>query len=262
MKIQDICRFMESFAPTALSESWDNVGLLCGDRSAPCSRVMTCLTVTPESANEAVERGAQLIVSHHPIPFRPMKSLTEDETVGHLLRTLIRADVAIYSPHTSFDSATRGINQQIAEALGLSSILPFVPHPEADGGTGRFGEFPQPIDLGTFLSRVKTLFRLPYVQYVGAPSASVRRVGIGCGAAGDFFKHALRTKCDVFLTGEANFHTCLESKARSLPLVLMTHFAGERFACENLAQILKEELPDLESVWACESEVEPIATFF
>lgn len=115
---------LERFAPKQFAASWDNVGLLLGDRAAPVTKIMTCLTVTPESAAEAVAEQAQLIVSHHPILFRPVARLTADTPDGRLLLSLIRAGVAVYSPHTAFDNTKDGINDMLAAALGLASGQP------------------------------------------------------------------------------------------------------------------------------------------
>lgn len=263
MKVSDICAYMEKLTPKPLAEAWDNTGFLAGESEQPCRRVMTCLTVTPETVSEAVERHADMIIAHHPTPFRALKELTDATTAGRLLRTLIKNDIALYSPHTRFDSASRwGINQQLADALGLECVTPFVQNSECGGGTGRMGVYPEALTLNAFLAKVRSLFRLPYVQYVGNPDAPVRKVGIGCGAAGEFLSYAIQNRCDVFLTGETNFHTCLEAKAQHVGLVLMTHFAGEKYACNVLAEHLREELPELECVWACENEQEPLKTFF
>lgn len=261
MKAGDVCAFMESFAPKALAEDWDNTGFLVGDRAQACSRVMTCLTITPETVQEAVRLGADMIISHHPTPFRPLKELTSETTVGRLLRTLVKNDIALYCPHTSFDSAPQGINQQLAEGLGLREIAPFAPNPECGGGTGRMGVFREEKSLRAFLESVKALLGLSFVQYVGDLERPVRRVGIGCGAAGEFLRWALRFNCDVFLTGETNFHTCLEAKAQGIALVLATHFAGEKYACDRLADVLRENLPELEYVWASRDETEPLVCF-
>ncbi len=262
MKISDICSYMEKLTPKPLAESWDNTGLLAGETAQTCERLMTCLTVTPETVQEAVEKGADMIIAHHPTPFRALKELTDATTAGKLLRTLIKNDIALFCPHTRFDSASRwGINEQLAAALGLECVSPFVQNPECGGGTGRMGKFPEPILMKEFLARVRDLLKLPYVQYVGTPDRIVQKVGIGCGAAGEFLTYALEHNCDIFLTGETNFHTCLEAKARGIGLVLMTHFAGEKYACDRLAELLRKELPDLEAVWACENEQEPLSTF-
>ena len=135
--VEHICAFLDQFAPPRLAEDWDNVGLLVGDRQREVTRVMTCLTVTPASAGEAVEQGVELIVTHHPLPFRALKRLTSDHVPGRLLLQLIEAGVAVCSPHTAFDSAARGINQRLAEGLRLTGIQPLEPIDEDPDQLGR-----------------------------------------------------------------------------------------------------------------------------
>jgi dinuclear metal center YbgI/SA1388 family protein len=122
--VGDVVNRMERFAPPDLAADWDNVGLLLGDRSKSVARLMTCLTVTPESAGEAVAEKADVIVSHHPILFRGIKRLTTDTPEGRMLLELIRANVAVYSPHTSFDNTAGGINDILAKRLCLSNVVP------------------------------------------------------------------------------------------------------------------------------------------
>src|SRR5579871_2291977 len=124
LTVDDVVRFLEEFAPPALAAEWDNVGLLLGDRQARVKRVMTCLTVTPESTAEAIEAKAQLIVTHHPILFRPVKRLTTGNPEGRMLLSLARAGVAVYSPHTAFDNTRGGINDTIADKLALTDVAP------------------------------------------------------------------------------------------------------------------------------------------
>ena len=119
-----IVEYLERFAPPALAAEWDNVGLLLGERGAAVERALTCLTVTPEVAAEAVGDRAQLLVTHHPIFFRPVKRLTADTPEGAMLLSLARAGVAVYSPHTAFDNTRGGINESLAARLGLSGVGP------------------------------------------------------------------------------------------------------------------------------------------
>src|SRR3954462_13134782 len=125
--VADLCGFLETFAPAALAAEWDNVGLLVGDRAQKVERVMTCLTITPAVAAEAIRERADLIVTHHPLPFKPLKRVTADQPAGRILLDLIRAGIAVHSPHTAFDSAAAGVNRQLAEALGLTNIKPLDP---------------------------------------------------------------------------------------------------------------------------------------
>jgi len=122
--VDSIVQFLDRFAPPVLAAEWDNVGLLLGDRDAEVCRVMTCLTVTPESAAEAIADQAQLVVTHHPILFRPIKRLTTATPEGRMLLSLVRANVAVYCPHTAFDNTRDGINEQLARRLGLVDVRP------------------------------------------------------------------------------------------------------------------------------------------
>lgn len=119
-----ITDFLHRFAPLELAESWDNVGLLLGDTAAEVQKIMTCLTVTPASAAEAVEDGAQLIVTHHPVLYRPTQRITSEAPEGRLLLSLMKAGVAVYSPHTAFDNCAGGINDILCRRLGLQDVQP------------------------------------------------------------------------------------------------------------------------------------------
>jgi dinuclear metal center YbgI/SA1388 family protein len=122
--IASVIDYLEQCAPTKLAAEWDNVGLLLGDRTVSVQNIMTCLTVTPESAAEAIEAGAQLIVTHHPILFRPVQRLTSDTSEGRMLLALIKANVAVYCPHTAFDNTQGGINEMLGQKLGLKNMAP------------------------------------------------------------------------------------------------------------------------------------------
>ena len=257
--VQQFCQFLEAFAPRRLAEDWDNVGLLIGDRKRPADKVMTCLTVTPESVEEAVSQQAQLIVTHHPVPFRPLKRITADSVTGSILLELMENQIAVYSPHTSFDSASEGINQRLAEGLGIVAPKPLQPF-DADPdelGAGRYGKLESPQPLGQFIGRVKELVGVEGLHIVGDETQTVSKVAVACGSAGQFLQPALRSGCDCLVTGETNFHTCLEAKANHAALVLPGHYASERFALEVLADLLKAEFPDSD-VWASAKESDPL----
>lgn len=260
--IGDVAKVLEQFAPPALAEDWDNVGLLVGDPEWPARRVVTCLTVTPSSVAEAVSGEADLIVSHHPLPFQPLKSLTPATTAGRLLLELISAKIGVYSPHTAFDSAPAGINQHLAIGLGLQEIQPLIPAVgtvEADIGAGRFGAVGGESTLLEVVGRVKNFLGIDHLKVVGADDQPVTRVAIACGSGGSFLSKAIEQKCDCLVTGETTFHTCLEAEARGVALVLPGHFASERFALLSLADYLREQISGIE-VWASREEQDPIRT--
>jgi len=255
---------LNDIAPLRLAESWDNVGLLVGHRSATVERVMTCLTVTPEVVAEAIEQKAQLLVAHHPLPFKPLSRITSDSTTGLMLLNLIAAGVAVYSAHTAFDSAELGINAMWAKMLSLQKIRPLEPLSDLadDGiGAGRYGYLPSPISLDDFATHAARLVKAPHFRMVKAdrspsnPLAS--KVAIACGSGGGFVGVAKRHGCDTMVTGEATFHACLEARASGVHLVLVGHYFSERFAMERLAHTLATELTGV-NVFASTRDVDPL----
>lgn len=261
--VADVVDVLKTIAPPELAEEWDNVGLLVGDDRIEVNAVMTCLTLTPDVAREAVQRGAGLVVSHHPILFRPVQRLTGDTAEGRMLLDLISAGVTVFSPHTSYDSAGEGINQQLAERLELNDINVLRPQTSADAddqqpmGAGRFGDLPAETTLGEFNRLVKQRLGIDHLQYVGEDAATIGRVGIACGSAAEFMTDAMRHNCHALLTGEARFHACLEARASSIALILVGHYASERPAMEHLANLLAERFPKL-TVWASDTESDPV----
>ena len=261
-KIRSICDFLEQFAPTTLAEDWDNVGLILGDAELPASKIMTCLTVTPESAAEAIEKKVDLIVSHHPLPFAATKRITTDRTATKLIWQLAQAGVSIYSPHTAFDSATGGINQLLCDRLEVAATNPIVPNrndPELPGA-GRIGKLAAAVSLEALAAKVKAEFQLPRIQVIGDLAANVQKIATACGSGGSFVSKAAQRGAECLVTGEATFHTILEARALGIGMILMGHYFSERFAVEALAEQIANEFPDVES-WASDREADPIHSF-
>lgn len=256
-----VLRFLEQYAPPELAESWDNTGLLVGDRESEIARVMTCLTLTPDVAEEAIRRQADLIVSHHPVLFRPVQRITSETVEGRLLLDLIRAGAAVYSPHTSFDGAPQGINQRLAERLGLQDIVPLRSLPcestTSPCGSGRMGTLSEAEPLARFLARVHERLKVSRLDYTGEPAQSISRVAVGCGSAAEFLRDAAAAGCHLLLTGEARFHAFLDARSQGMALVAIGHYASERPAVEDLADVVKTAFPSLE-VWASQTERDPI----
>jgi dinuclear metal center YbgI/SA1388 family protein len=264
VQIEDILGFMENECPKRLAESWDNVGLLLGDTNAEVHRLMTCLTITPATVAEAIDKKADLIISHHPCPFQPIRRITTETTVGRLLWALIGEKISVISPHTSFDSSSAGINQMLAEMLELEDVSPLIPEvseepdvPQSNIGAGRIGWLRDSVSILEFVDRVKEKLRLEAIRWVGQEGSTVSRVAVGCGAADQWVHEAHRKACDVLVVGEAKFHACLEAEALGLALVLPGHFSSERFAVERLVERLAHDFEQLE-IWACEEESDPI----
>lgn len=257
LNVGDVTKWLDEMYPPELAESWDNIGLLVGDPARTVERVMTCLSVSGPVVREAIANGVDLLVTHHPIPFRALKKLNTYDITGRYLWELIGAKVCIYSPHTSHDSASYGINWQLAERLGLQDTVPLVSvsleHPELyeehspPSGKGRIGHFSEAILLSNVVTGIKEMLGLKNIQYVGDPSKPIRTVAIGCGAADEFLELAHDQGADALLLGEARFHTCLEAEALGLALIMPGHYASERFALEQMADNIRRAFSGIEA---------------
>lgn len=259
--VADVVALLEQFAPTTLAEDWDNVGLVVGDGVREAQRVMTCLTLTEDVADEAIAEQADLIVTHHPLPFRPLKQLTTATPEGRVLWNLIGAGISIYSPHTAFDSAAEGINHQLAGGLHLVEVEPLVPvdPTETDPklGAGRCGAVLEPTDVARLAANTCKLLAIDHVRVVGDDRHSVSRVAVACGSGGSFLDAAIDAGADALVTGEATFHTLLAARAAGVAVVLTGHYASERFALENLATWLADG-PLNVTAWASRNECDPL----
>ncbi len=257
--IAAISEWMQRLAPLELSEDWDNTGLLLGDPAAPAMRVMTCLTLTADVVDEALAEGAHLVITHHPLPFRPLNRLTTETTTGRLLWRLAKSGIAVYSAHTAWDSAAGGVNDQLASLLGLAGVEPLVASPSSTQkglGAGRIGSLSRPQSMPAVAETLAGQLSACRPRGVDSGRLAVR-VAIACGSGASLLPAALEHRCDLFLTGEATFHQCLEGREAGISLLLIGHFASERFAMEHLAQRLAADFSEL-TCWASQAETDPV----
>jgi GTP cyclohydrolase I len=259
-KLAQIESHLHSIAPLALAEDWDNVGLLSGNPQSKVDRIMTCLTLSAVTVAESIAEQADLVITHHPLPFRPVNRIVTSTTTGKYLWELTRAGVAIYSPHTAWDNAKQGINAQLAQIVGLEDVNPMKPtrltSVELSGlGTGRVGSFPTDASVDSIIERLKST--LTHLRFsCNHPLVTrCRRMAIVCGSGGSFVDLALSCGADLLLTGEATYHQFLEAQSQGLVLLTMGHFASERFAMNQLAAMLQTDFPEL-TIWASRQELD------
>ena len=254
VKISEIEQFMCETHPLKLAESWDNVGLLLGRRDRHVTKLMTCLTVSLDVVAEAKAKGVELILSHHPFPFKAANKFTDGSTEGRLLLDLLESKIAVFSSHTAFDSVRDGINAMTLKGLGLDSSAPLIPKDDLPGGTGRMSACDWTWEDA--LRRIQTFYDLKNFWGVKC-GERFRKVGIVCGSGGDFISTAKSKGVDLFITGEATFHQCVLARHLGVTLVLTGHFKSERFAMEQLADKLQAQFSSL-SVFPSVVECDPL----
>jgi len=233
--VADVRAALDAAYPLRLAEEWDTgIGLSCGDPAAEVRRVLLAVDVAPAVVREAGEVGAQLIVTHHPLLFRPVQSVAADTDKGGMLHALIRSGVAHIAAHTNADRAVGGVNDALADALGLAAtepLVPAVPTADAREGLGRVGALPTPMTLREFAARVAA--RLPPtvwgVRAAGDDRRIVRRVAVCGGSGGAELAAVTASGADAYVTSDITHHTAAEHVADpSRPaLVDVAHWAGE-----------------------------------
>jgi len=247
--LPDVITALERIAPLRLAAEWDAVGLLVAPRGGPIGRVLTCLTLTPEVAAEAVRERVGLVLTHHPLPFRPVGRITPATGTGRVLLELVAAGIGVWSSHTAWDSAAGGINHLLAAAIPLAGVAPL----EADRedpqvGFGRMGSAPAGASLAAVARLLADRLAATGVQIVGDRAREAGRVAIVCGSGGDFVGQAAAAGCRTLVTGEIKLHQASEARAADLAVIALGHHASEHFSMADFGRRLAAELPGLEPV--------------
>lgn len=211
--VGEIRRVIHEAYPPQLAESWDAVGLVCGDPTDEVNTVAFALDCTQEVADKAVELGAQMLVVHHPLLMRGVTSVAADTPKGRVIHTLIRNGVALLAAHTNADKARPGVNDKLAELVGIKPgrpIVPVEPYENLDEalGLGRVGELEEPITLREFIQRVADA--LPETEWgvraAGDPERVVKRVAVSSGSGDSFLNQAAALGVDVYVTSDLRHH--------------------------------------------------------
>ena len=242
-KLADLITALERAYPPELAESWDAIGLVCGDPDQPVTRAHVCVDPVESTVDEAVAGGAQLIVAHHPLLLRGVHGVPANTPKGGLVHRLIRSGVALYCAHTNADAADPGVSDALAAALGLAVTGPLVPGPDGRTGTGRLGTLPAAEPLRAFTDRVADALPATAwgVRAAGDPDRPIRTVAV-CGGAGDgCLDDAVLAGVDAYVTADLRHHPAAEHLARpgAPALVDVAHWASEWPWCEQAAGILR-----------------------
>lgn len=241
IKIKDVIEVVENFAPLSLQESWDNCGVQVGyslDRG--CTGVVLTLDVTLAAVNMAVESGANLVIAHHPMTIGGVKSFTDSSEVGRIIHSAVQNNVAIYSAHTSLDSCAGGINDYLAELLGLKEVEVLVPTATDGVGLGRIGRLPKAITPGELAELVKSQYGAEAVRYCDG-GAMIERVALCSGSGGSLLENALRANVDGYICSDLKYHSFTDMVAEGLTLVDVGHFESEIFAIDIFERIICEK---------------------
>ncbi len=245
MQLEGLIKIFEEAAPPALAESWDNPGLLIEPELSDITKVLVALDCTVEVAQEAVRLGAQLVLTHHPLFFSPVRRIHHSAPDTAAAYQLIRHGIGLYAAHTNLDSAMNGVNDALADILGLVDIRPLQrpdePLSPETQGIGRVGRLASPMSLQAFCKRAGELLNAP-VRFAGDPALLVTKLAVVGGSGGDFLETARDAGAQALLTGEAKHHEGLAAPVFNMGLIVAGHYETEHPALAPLIRGLQTAL--------------------
>jgi GTP cyclohydrolase I len=253
---------LDRIAPAHLAETWDNVGLQLGSRNWPVKKIWTALDPLPEVVAQACENHVDLLVTHHPLFFKPIKNIDCETPLGRIAQMALSCQLAVYSTHTNLDSAAGGVNDVLAKRIGLDHLRVLViPEPRqtkrcndqsmADdvypfasvnqqAGLGRVGELSSSMSLRDFVEQMKTVLNIAAASVVGNLDMMVKTVAVCSGSGASLLSAALGSGAQVYVSGDLGYHTARDAQQTGIGLVDIGHFGSERLIVDVLAASIRD----------------------
>jgi len=246
MRCDNIIKKLERLAPVSYACEWDNPGLLAGRREKEVEKVFLALDATDEVIDQAVKRGTDLLITHHPLIFKPMKKINDDDFIGRRVLKLIQNDISYYAMHTNFDIAPGCMADLAAERLKLgdrSVLEPSVEHEGEVYGVGKTGRLPWKMSLEELGAYVKGAFQLPFVTVYGLRELTgpIERVAVSPGAGGSMVKHGIKAGAQVLITGDIGHHDGIDAVANGMAVIDAGHYGLEHLFMDFMEEYLRDE---------------------
>lgn len=271
-----ITSYLESIAPLHFQESYDNAGLLVGNPDTEITGILVSLDTLESVIEEAKAKNCNLIVAHHPIIFRGLKSLTGKNYIERTVIKAIQEGIGIYAIHTNLDNVQNGVNAKIAEKIGLINTQLLSPKPtifhqinneNQNVGSGMIGELSEAISAPAFLANLKSKMNLPLIKHTRLENFTenkidkkIKKIAI-CGGAGSFLlKEAIKQKADFFITGDYKYHEFFDAEDK-IVICDIGHYESEVFTKDLLVDFLNNQFPDIK-IQACQTNTNPVEYYF
>ncbi len=246
MKCREVITKLEELSPQKYAADWDNVGLLIGTKEREITHVYVALDATEEVIENAISCGAEMILTHHPMIFTPLRRITNDDFTGRRVIRIIHHDLCLYAMHTNFD--VMGMADAAADELGLRKrrVLSVTYEDEiAKEGFGRVGRLPNVMTLEECVAHVKKCFHLEHVTVYGDLHAMVENAAVCPGSGKGMTDDALLAGADVFITGDVGHHNGIDMVAQGMAVIDAGHFGIEKLFIPYMQEFLRRELPTL-----------------
>ncbi|MBQ9253207.1 MAG: Nif3-like dinuclear metal center hexameric protein [Bacteroidales bacterium] len=254
--IKEIIDCLEEVAPLDWQEDYDNAGLIVGNPLAECKGVLVCLDVFSSTVEEAIKKGCNLIVSHHPFIFHSLKKFPYERETTKILSLAMKNDISIYATHTNMDSSFEGVNFVLAKVLGLQNLTRLQTSSNEDKnylGCGAIGELEKKTKAKEFLLQVKEKLSLKSIRYSGDIEKEIQKIGICGGSGTSFMQDAIENHCDCYLTGDIKYHDFLNSESRIIAADI-GHYESEQFIKQRIIEIISKKISNFANLFISEQE--------
>lgn len=251
MKIKEFQNIFEAQYPANLAFDGDNVGLLVGDEEAQITKVLVTCDADVDVVSEAIENGANLIVSHHPLMFHPVCRMTESNAEQRAIRLMIENGISLYSAHTNLDAGAFGLNDLMASMLGLENtqVVDVVCQNERGvHGYGRMCSLKTPTTMGELLAKVSSVFDAQGVKYTGSLTDEVKKLAVNTGAGSSIIDKCIEAGCDTLITGDIKYNTYRDALDMGLKLIDIMHFDSEKISKIWFEKWFEGNLPQIQVI--------------
>ncbi len=242
VQIDDFVKLIEKIAPPELAEDWDNTGLLIRNRNE-INRVLIALEVTDKVINEALGKRCDMILSHHPIMFEPVRNIDCRNVADVVLMRLIKEEISLYAAHTSFDRVDGGINDILAKKLKLKNIKTV---DSFSDGIMRTGQLEKAMGKERLLEKVKQLLEVEMLKVSATAVDEIKEIAVVGGSGGNYVEAAKKADADALITGEAKHHNFIEAEALGVLLIEAGHFNTERYFTEEIFKSLQSSMDEVQ----------------
>ncbi len=260
IKIKDITQYLETIAPLVYQESYDNAGLIVGNMNRVVTGVLLALDSTEAVIDEAIARGCNLVVAHHPIVFKGLKKLNGSNYIERTVIKAIKNDIAIYAIHTNLDNVSGGVNFMIAEQLQLQNVQILVPKNQNPAiGSGAIGDLEASMTGNDFLKYLKTKMNLSVIRHTNLNNAQISKVAVCGGSGGFLLNNAIAAQADVFVTADYKYHEFFDANNQIL-ICDIGHYESEVFTKDLLLRFLSEKFANF-ALKLAETNTNPVSYY-
>jgi len=266
--VSDIIHVMDQIAPPYLAENWDNAGLQIGDHRWPVRTVAVALDPSRQVIEEACDKKADMLITHHPLIFKPLTCIDFRTSIGSIIKKATKHQVAIFTAHTNLDKSEGGLNDILARRIGLqdlkvlqysNDVYPLFSFDHREG-MGRVGVLKKAIELQSFALKVKHALDLQHITFVGSPHLVITKVAVCTGSGSSLLESFYSCGAQVYISGDLKYHDARDVEAAGLGLIDVGHFPSEYLVVEELVKRLTSLFSEKQlqaEVKACNIEKDP-----